>query len=124
MDVLTQLDQLAELQAQQDVIRLQYQQMRDSILTPEIREQLAEIDAEESTTSEAVNQGIEQLTTAIKGNVLAIGETVKGDKLQAVFMKGRVSWNTKALDGYLAAHPELAQFRKEGDPSVSIRVVK
>jgi hypothetical protein len=39
-------------------------------------------------------------------------------------MKGRVSWDGKSLDGYMAAHPEISAFRKEGEPSVSLRNVK
>ena len=50
-----------------------------------------------------------------------MGETVKGDHLQAVWSKGRASWDDKALMGYTKAHPELLEFRKQGEPSVSIR---
>jgi len=49
---------------------------------------------------------------------------VKGRELEAVYVKGRISWDNKALDGYAAAHPEIGAFRKQGDPSVSIRGVK
>ncbi|MCG3145996.1 MAG: hypothetical protein HONDAALG_03775 [Gammaproteobacteria bacterium] len=52
------------------------------------------------------------------------GATVKGAALSAVYAKGRVSWDNKALEGYAVAHPELLAFRSEGAPSVSIRGVK
>lgn len=57
----------------------------------------------------------------LKALVLESGASVKGNVVQAVFTKGRVSWDTRALDGYAAGHPEVAQFRKQGEPSVSIR---
>ncbi len=41
----------------------------------------------------------------------------------AVWSKGRETWDTKSLDGYALAHPEIASLRKVGDPSVSIRKI-
>lgn len=59
----------------------------------------------------------------IKESVLSIGEPVKGEFLQAIFIKGRVSWDTKGLDGYAVAHPEILIFKKTGEPSVSLKKV-
>ena len=56
-----------------------------------------------------------------KDGVIEIGETVKGTFLMGVFNKGRVRWDSKALDGYSKSHPELLEFRKEGNPYASIR---
>jgi hypothetical protein len=123
MNTQEKLNRLAELQAQVDAIRLHYEELRTSIIPAEIREQLAEIDAEASTEQQAASAGIDALTAEIKADVIAGGATVKADHLQAVYAKGRVSWDTKALDGYAAGHPEIAPFRKEGEPSVSIRKV-
>ena len=124
MNIEQKLDQLADLQAQADVVRMKFNELRDQIMTPEIKAQLAEVDAEEATTLEAVKSGIDTLTAEVKSDVLKSSVTVKGKYLQAVWAKGRVSWDTKALDGYAAGHPEIVQFRKEGEPSVSIRNVK
>lgn len=57
----------------------------------------------------------------IKEYVLTVGYTVKGDHHMAVYSKGRTSWDTKSLEGYAKAHPELLVFKSEGKPSVSIR---
>jgi hypothetical protein len=38
-------------------------------------------------------------------------------------VKGRVSWDTKALDGYAVAHPEIEKLRIEGAPTVRIAKV-
>ena len=67
---------------------------------------------------------IKELREQIKAAVIANGATVKGSMYQAVYVKGRDSWDTKALDGYAAAHPEIIQFRTTGNPSVTIRSVK
>ena len=118
------LEQLAQAEAQAQLINIRYQELRDSILTPEIKAQLAEIDAEQEQAGAAIKAGIETLREQIKAAVIANGATVKGSMYQAVYVKGRDSWDTKALDGYAAAHPEIIQFRTTGNPSVTIRSVK
>ena len=117
----SKLDQLSELYAQRDLSTLEKQRMIDEILTAEIKAKIAEIEAEFSDKSETVSEKIATLEAEIKEAVKQNGASVKGQFLQAVFTKGRVSWDNKSLDGYLKAHPELAEFRKEGEPSVSLR---
>jgi len=121
MDIIQKLDQLDEFMCQRDVIGIHRQEAIDSILTPEIKAQLADIDAEFKLQSLAVDENIDALTAEIKADVLANGATVKGAHLSAVYSKGRVSWDTKMLDGMIALVPQLATARKEGDPSISIR---
>ena len=115
------LDALSEMQSQRSVIDLRKQEMIDSVLTPEIKQKVAEIEAEFSPQYPAVDENIARLTEQIKDAVLTEGATVSGEYLQAVWVKGRTSWDTKALEGYAAAHPEIMQFKAEGNPSVSIR---
>lgn len=134
MNTVEKLDQLDEFLAQKALIDLDKQKLIDDLYnrlyTPEIRQALdeikkaeADINTEFALKSEAVDENIAKLTAEIKADVLAGGATVKGAHMMAVWTKGRVSWDTKALDGVIALHPELAQFRKEGEPSVSIRKV-
>jgi len=105
-----------------ELLNAEKQALIDTVLTPEIKEKLAEIDAEFTPKVDALNSRNTTLIDTVKGEVLATGQTLNGSYHQAVFTKGRVSWDTKALDGYAAAHPEVATFRKEGQPSVSIRL--
>lgn len=121
--IVEKLNQLAEYQAQRDLATLDKQALIDSVLTPEIKARIADIEAEFTDKTATVSENIAALESEIKQLVVANGSSVKADFLHAVFAKGRVSWDTKSLDGYAAAHPELLTFRKEGDPSVSIRKV-
>ena len=123
MNTVEKLNELYEKKAALEVVRLEKEKLIDSVLTPEIRKQIADIEAEFADKTMVVNADIQTIEAEIKQAVVSEGETVKGDYLMAVFAKGRVSWDTKALDGYVAAHPEVAQFRKVGDPSVSIRAL-
>jgi len=121
MNITTEFDKLADMQAERDVISLEKQELIDKILTPEIKAQIAEIEAEFEPRIESADKAIAEQTDFVKKLVINAAETVKGAFLQAVFMKGRVSWDTKALDGYAVAHPEIVAMRKQGDPTVSIR---
>jgi hypothetical protein len=123
-EIIAKLDKLADMQAQADAIRLHYEQLKDAVLTPEIKQALADIAAEEATSITAVNSIIEAMTGEIKQAVISEGASVKGTWLQAVYSKPRVSWDTKGLDGYAVAHPEMQAFRTTGQPSVSIRSEK
>lgn len=122
-DITAKLNRLAELQSQQDVINLRFDELRNSVLTPDIRAELDEIEAERQTALDTLSGGITALTDEIKADVLAGGQSVKGAHLMAVWAKGRVSWDTKKLDGLMIALPQLAAARSEGQPSVSIRKV-
>jgi hypothetical protein len=121
MNTTDKLNQLKDLRFQSDVIRLHFDDLRRSILTPEIQAALDDIDAEYRTANDALQSGIAELEKEIKEDVLTKGETVKGDGIMAVWNKGRESWDGKSLSGYAAAHPEILAFRKIGEPSVSIR---
>lgn len=120
-DIELLLDKLTELQALQACMALNKQELVDAVLTPEIRQKIADIDAEYAPREDDVNTRIGQVSGAVKTAVVTYGKTVSGDHLQAVYVKGRVTWDTKAIDGYAMNHPELFTFRKEGEPSVSIR---
>jgi len=119
MDTKEKLDAIFDLRSAQDLLENDKQALINQVLTKEIRDKIAEIEAEFSNSD--ISEKINALTEEVKSEVVAAGETVKGTYLMAVYNKGRVSWDTKALDGYIKAHPEIESFRKQGDPSVSIR---
>ena len=67
---------------------------------------------------------IAELRAEVQSEVLAGGATVKGSVYMAVWNKGRVSWDSKKLDGMMSIIPALKDARKEGEPTVSFRSVK
>ena len=123
-DIYTQIEEYSRLTAGISDIETQKQALIERVLTPEIKDLLAEIDAEFDPKIAALNMTLSILEAQIKEQVLISGQTVKGSLHQFVFSKPRVSWDTKLLDGYAMAHPEILHFRKEGNPSVSVRGVK
>lgn len=123
MDIVKALDELAEFQAQVDVLALDKRALLEAAMPAEVKQRMAEIEDEFSDKSAAAQENIARLEAEIKEAVKTEGKSVKATLLHAVFAKGRVTWETKGLDGLLVAVPQLAQFRKEGEPSVSIRKV-
>jgi len=110
---------LEEAMAALDLLRMERDAFRDGIMAP-VRLELMGLDAEYEPRFEEANQAIRWLEDDIKYAVLVLGESVKSEHIQAQYVKARVSWNTKALDGYAVAHPELESLRTTGEPSVRI----
>ena len=71
-----------------------------------------------------VDQLIDALEKNIKGSTLALGQSEKGSRLHAIYVKGHETWDSKRLGGYAVAHPEINSFKKVGNPSVSIRATR
>jgi hypothetical protein len=117
------LERLADLYHQRETLDAEKQKLVDQILTPEAKARIAEIEAEFSQKAEAAGANIESLEASIKSETLALGESVRGASFQAVWNKGRTSWDAKGLASYSESDPAILQFRKEGEPSVTIRRV-
>lgn len=117
------LEQLTELYAQQDLLKIDHDKARDAAIPEEVEAALADVDAEFAPKLDAVAQKIAALEADAKTAVLAEGATVKGGALQAVYAKGRVTWDGKKLDGMMSLIPQLEDARKVGEPSVTIRKV-
>ena len=117
------LDELADFKAQVDALNLRKKAAIDEILTPELRAEIEGIELEYSAKSEGAQSNISELESAIKEMVIEHGMTVKGEFIMAVRNKGRETWDSKKLSGYAAAHPEIEQFKKVGNPTVSFRMI-
>ena len=124
MDHITQrLEELAEVQAAAEVTRLDLEAKRAEILRS-VQAELDALDEEFAPLLAAAEARIEALREEIKSDVLEYGASVRGTHVQAVYSRGRTTWDTRALDDYAAEHPEVNDFRREGSPSVSLRSVR
>jgi hypothetical protein len=117
---------LDDLYARRDLSEMQHEKACDAILTPEQRMQLVRIDGEYDAEYEEIADAIKAAEEQVKAAVVQAGETIKGQRYQAVYGKGRVSWDGTRLEEYFRANdPDaLGRMRKVGKPSVSIRAVK
>lgn len=122
-DITQKLDQLANFQAQRDVLEFEKQALIDQLIPPEVKIRIEEIEAEFAGKRETVDANITALETEIREEVLRQGTTVKSTFLRVVYHPGRVSWDTERLDEYARARPEILEFRKQGSPYTSIQKV-
>jgi hypothetical protein len=120
-DIYEKIEQYSEFCFGLDAIEAEKKQLIDSVIPPEIKDKLAEIDAEFAQKSESIQAKKTELEAEIKAEVLEAGRSVKGTYHSFVWSKPRVSWDDKGLSGYALHHPEILQFRKVGNPSVSVR---
>ena len=88
-----------------------------------VQERRNDIEIEFSGKNADVEDNIKKLEAEIKAEVVAGKKTVKGKFFQAVYVKGRVTWNTDKMEAWMNDHPFLAAARKEGEPSVTLRKV-
>jgi len=117
------LDQLAEYYAQLDALRLQKQELLDTVMPPEIKQAVEDVNVEFADKESAVRENMATLEDEVKQAVIEQGESVKGDFLHAVYNKGRVSWDSKKLEGLMIAFPKVGEARKQGNPYVAIKKV-
>ena len=124
MNVTELMQALEDARARLDLLQADIVTLKDEAIPAEVKLVLAEIDAEHEDALNAAEKAYAAAEKAAKDAVAEHGESVKGQFLQAVWSKPRVTWDAKALDGYALNHPELFAFRKEGAPTVSIRAIK
>ena len=120
--VLEKLNRLADLHAAVDLTRINYEGKRAELLR-RLQPELDALEEEYAPLLEAAQANAAQLEGEIKNDVLLRGASVQGAQFQAIYVKGRVSWDNAGMSDYASAHPDVLKFKKEGQPSVSLRTV-
>ena len=120
--VSAKLERLSNLRGAADLTRLDYETRRAEILK-QVQSQLDALEMEYKPILEATDENIAALENEIKTEVLLYGESVSGGVYRASYTQGRVSWDNEGMTKYAASHPDVLQFRKQGQPIVSLRVV-
>ena len=120
--VVEKLERFSNLRHAAEFTRLDYETKRKEILL-QIQPELDALDAEYKPVLEAAEENIAALENEIKTEVLLYGASISGGMYRACYTQGRVSWDNDGMARYADSHPEVLQFRKQGQPSVSLRVV-
>lgn len=120
--VAAKLERLTNLRGAADVARLDYEAKRAEILK-KIQAELDALDAEYKPILESAEENTAALENEIKTDVLLYGESVSGGSYRASYTQGRVSWDNDGMAKYAASHPDVLQFRKQGNPIVTLRVI-
>jgi phage host-nuclease inhibitor protein Gam len=126
MSIPELLDKLDDLQLQLDGIQKEQVALIESVMPKvpqEILDKVEEIREEFLPKLEKISEDMRLLEEQIKSGVVEVGESVrsKNGTLLAVYVKGRTSWDSNKLDGVAMVIPQVAECKKIGSPSVTIR---
>jgi DNA-binding Lrp family transcriptional regulator len=120
--VAEKLERLSNLRNAAEFTRLDYETKRTQVLK-QVQAELDALDSEYKPVMERAEENIAALENEIKTDVLLHGESVSGGMYRATYTQGRVSWDNEGMSKYAESHPAVLQFRKQGQPIVSLRVV-
>ncbi len=98
-----------------------YETRRAEILH-RVQDELDALEVEFTARVEPLRQESGRAEQAARAAVLAYGASFRHGRVQAIYARGRVTWDTKGLTQYLESHPEVARYRRIGQPSVSFRL--
>lgn len=123
--ILDLLNRLGELETTREQIDKEETEAINALIPKEIRMKISGQKRVFSAKRNKVEKEIKDAQATAKTLTLKHGETVKGEGYQAVFVKGRTSWDNSKVEGYLLANEQdLDNYRSVGNPSISIRRVK
>lgn len=121
-DVAEKLNRLADLRSAVDLTRMDYEARRAEVLK-QVQAELDALETEYQPLLDAALDNAAALEAEIKNDVLLAGQSVSTSFYQAIYMKGRVTWDNDGISKYAQLHPEVLKYRKEGQPSVTLRTV-
>lgn len=123
-EIKSALDNMANIDIELESLALKKQEAIDSILTPEMRKAIEDINMEYSPMEKAATENRASLENFVRSGTIEFGKTVTSTKLQAVFVNGKKTWDMKKVAEYLESHPELGDMYTQGAPYVQIKKVK
>ena len=119
MEITQILEQMVEVNAAVQVTRLDYEAKQAEIMAT-VQAELNALSAEYDPLLDSGRERLQALEAQAKELCIMRGQSAKVDGLAVTYVKGRTSWDTKALEGYAAAHPEIERFRMDGNPSARL----
>lgn len=123
-DIQRQLETLAEMQQMRTALTAAYEHEKQQAIPPEVHQALADLEVEYAPLFGAANASIEAAEQAIKAAVTQHGAKVTGGGLMAQFNHGRVTYDSKRLDGLALAFPQINECKRLGEPFVTLKPVK
>lgn len=120
MEVSDRLAALMQARRFASSVRAEKEARRTAVLA-QVRAQLEEIDAAYEEELRAAEEAVTHHEAEVRHAVLQAGQSVRHEGVQAVYVRGRVTWDGKGLSEFAESHPEVQQFRRVSPPSVSLR---
>lgn len=122
-NILRTIEELADARDARAALAAAYDAKKADIMR-QIADELAALDAEYAPLLAAADEQIKTLAQDIRAAVLQHGASVRGSRIQAVYIRGRTTWDTKGLLRYAMRYPDVLTYRKESAPTVQLRMIK
>lgn len=127
-DLKQDMQKYVELKAAAAKLETDKQKLIEDAMPKEVRDRLAEIEAEFAGKNEQAAADLAALEDKIKSGVVASGESVAIPGLKATYSKGRVTWDAKGLESIMESNPDvgiiISPFKKQGESYASLRLEK
>jgi hypothetical protein len=120
LSIAGKLNRLADFHAQREGMQADKQALIDTVLSPEAKARLAEIEAEFSTKGEAVEANISALEAEVR---LRRCFWRRSNRPPANHLEQGQSWDDKGISAYAEKRLGCFSSRKQGEPSITIRRV-
>ena len=120
MELTACLDRLQAARAVALSANEEYAARREQIMD-QVRPLLELLDAEYADRLRDTGEEVTRLDAEARQLVLSYGASFRHAGVHAVYARGRVTWDNKGLTEYMEQHPELTEYRRVGNPSVSLR---
>lgn len=126
-EIVKALDDMAEIDEQLVRLEAEKQAKIDSVLTPEIRKAIQDIEEEFAPLISAASQNRSTYDKAAREGCLEIGESVSGTKTpgwQVVYNKGKKHWNMDKVMERIENDPTFKSLYEDGKPYTSMKQIK
>jgi uncharacterized protein YifE (UPF0438 family) len=120
LEAASRVAQLAAAKRRANSLHADYEQRRAQVME-QVRAQLEAVDAEFGERLREADEDVGRLEAEVKEGVRESGASVKHEGIHVIYMRGRVTWDSQGLSRHAEIHPEVLEFRRVGNPSVSIR---
>jgi hypothetical protein len=120
LELAGRLERLQAARAAARAVEEEYAQRRAAIME-QVQPQLEALEAGFADRLRATGEEASRLEAEAREAVLAFGASFQHAGIHAVYARPRISWDTPGLTQYMETHPEVAEFRRVGKPSVSLR---
>lgn len=127
-EILNLMNQYVDMKAKAAQLESEKQRMIEETLPPDVRQRVADIEAEFAGKSQAAEESLAALEERIKAGVVAAQANVAVEGMKASYHAGRVTWDSKGLEDAMTSNPQvaeaIAQYRKQGKEYASFTFPK
>lgn len=125
-EIVKALDDMAEIDEQLVRLEAEKQAKIDSVLTPEIRKAIQDINEEFAPMATNAANNRASLEKLAREGCLESGETVNGTRepgLQVIYCKGKFSWNMDEVMKRIENDSSFKDLYTEGKPFTTIKKI-